>query len=244
MLRISSITDPGLVRPKNEDFYLFSRERRIIIIADGVGGHDYGEVASQLAAESAYALLENEFTDDNQLENDDPVALLNKSVVFANRKVIDMKVQKPSHQEMGTTLSCLYMDDAYVYFSYIGDSRVYHIDTEQKQITQLTTDHTLAQNRLDKNLVPGLHARAEHILTRMIGAGNSINPGFGKHPLKPGDLILSCTDGLSDLISKDQILQILLEHADDMNSSLELLLKQVKEQGARDNVTIVLACHE
>ncbi len=196
MLRISSLTDPGLLRPNNEDFYLFSREYRIIIIADGVGGHDYGEVASKLAAESAYALLENEFNEDNELEVSDPLKLLNEAVVFANRKVIDMKVQRPSHQQMGTTLTCLYLDHEFVYFSYVGDSRVYHIDIENQVITQLTTDHTLAQSRLNPELVPGLYAKAQHVLTRMIGAGNSVNPGFGKHPVKTGDLILTCTDGL------------------------------------------------
>ncbi len=241
MLRISSLTDPGLVRPNNEDFYLFSREYRIIIIADGVGGHEYGEVASKLAAESAYALLENEFNEDNELEADDPVELLNRAVVFANRKVIDMKVQRPSHQRMGTTLSCLYLDNAFVYFSYVGDSRVYHIDLDNKVITQLSTDHTLAQNQLDPNLVPDLHARASHILTRMIGAGNSINPGFGKHPVKTGDLILTCTDGLSDLVSNELILETLLEHQRDLDKALQGLLKAVKEAGARDNITVVLA---
>ena len=127
MLQISSLSDTGLVRSKNEDFYLFSRDYRIIIIADGVGGYDYGGVASRLAAESAYALLENEFDEDNQLDVDDPIQLLNKAVVFANQKVIDMKVQKPSHQQMGTTLTCFYLDDNFVYYSYIGDSRLYHI---------------------------------------------------------------------------------------------------------------------
>jgi serine/threonine protein phosphatase PrpC len=241
MLRISSLTDPGLLRPNNEDFYLFSREYRIIIIADGVGGHEYGEVASKLAAESAYALLENEFNEDNLLEADDPIELLNRAVVFANRKVIEMKVQRPSHQRMGTTLSCLYLDHEYVYFSYVGDSRVYHIDLENKAITQLSTDHTLAQNHLDPNLVPDLHARASDILTRMVGAGNSVNPGFGKHPVKAGDLILTCTDGLSDLVSNELIQEILLQHQDDLDKALQSLLRKVKEAGARDNITVVLA---
>tara|TARA_R110000772_G_scaffold176938_3_gene288571 strand:- start:1232 stop:1969 length:738 start_codon:yes stop_codon:yes gene_type:complete len=240
-LRISSLSDTGLVRPKNEDFYLFSREYRIIIIADGVGGYDYGEVASRLAAESAYALLENEFNDDNQLEIDDPVKLLNKSIVFANQKVIDMKVQKPSHQQMGTTLTCMYLDEHFVYFSYIGDSRIYHVDVNNKVINQLTTDHTLSSNKLDKNQLPGLHGRADHVLTRMIGAGNSINPGFGKFPLSQGDMILSCTDGLSDLVSSDRILQTLVDYKDDASVCLEQLLAQVKNEGARDNITVVLA---
>ncbi|MDC1436253.1 protein phosphatase 2C domain-containing protein [Gammaproteobacteria bacterium] len=241
MLQISSLSDTGLVRSTNEDFYLFSREYRIIIIADGVGGYDYGEVASRLAAESAYALLENEFDEDNQLNVEDPIKLLNKAVVFANQKVIDMKVQKPSHQQMGTTLTCIYLDDDFVYFSYIGDSRLYHISLTENKIAQLTTDHTLSQNKLNESLVPDLHARANHVLTRMIGAGNSVNPGFGKSPLQKGDMILTCTDGLSDLLSNDIILQTLLDNKDDMNKSLEILLDQVKQKGARDNITIVMA---
>lgn len=240
-LRISSLSDTGLVRPKNEDFYLFSREYRIIIIADGVGGYDYGEVASRLAAESAYALLENEFNDENQLEIDDPIKLLNKAIVFANRKVIDMKVQKPSHQQMGTTLTCIYLDEHFVYFSYIGDSRLYHVDIKNKLINQLTTDHTLSKNKLDKTMVPHLYERANHVLTRMIGAGNSINPGYGKFPLTQGDMILTCTDGLSDLVSSDEILQTLIDNKNDTAGCLEQLLAQVKNAGARDNITVVLA---
>lgn len=241
MLQISSLSDTGLVRSTNEDFYLFSREYRIIIIADGVGGYDYGEVASRLAAESAYALLENEFDENNQLDVEDPIKLLNKAVVFANQKVIEMKVQKPSHQQMGTTLTCFYLDEKFVYFSYIGDSRLYHVSIANNEITQLTTDHTLSQNKLNQDLVPKLHAKASHVLTRMIGAGNSVNPGFGKYPLAKGDMLLTCTDGLSDLVTDENILQILLNNQSDMNACLDQLLQQVKEAGARDNITIVMA---
>ncbi|MDG2090321.1 MAG: protein phosphatase 2C domain-containing protein [Gammaproteobacteria bacterium] len=241
MLKISSLSDTGLVRSTNEDFYLFSREHRIIIVADGVGGYDYGEVASRLAAESAYALLDNEFDEDYQIETDEPIKLLNEAVVFANKKVIDMKVQRPSHQRMGTTLTCLYLDKDFVYFSYIGDSRVYHIDLDDQTISQLTTDHTLSKNKLDSKKFPNLHARANDVLTRMIGAGNNINPGFGKRSLKQRDIILACTDGLSDLISDEQILECVLQNKADMNSCLKLLLEEVKQEGARDNITVVMA---
>lgn len=241
MLRISSLTDTGLVRSKNEDFCLFSREFRLIIVADGVGGYDYGEVASRLAAESAYALLENEFDEANQLDAEDPLKLLNKAVIFANQKVIEMKVQKPSHQQMGTTLTCVYVDDSFVYYSYVGDSRVYHVSTADKKISQLTTDHTLSQNKLNQDLVPNLHARSNHVLTRMVGAGNSLNPGFGKYPLQPGDLLLTCTDGLSDLVSDEAILEVVLSNLNDMNNCLQFLLELVKNEGARDNITMVMA---
>jgi serine/threonine protein phosphatase PrpC len=244
MLQISSLSDTGLVRSKNEDFYLFSRENRIIIIADGVGGHDYGEVASSLAAESAYALLENEFDDDNQLNVEDPVKLLNKAIVFANQKVIEMKVQKPSHQQMGTTLTCIYVDNDFVYFSYIGDSRLYHISLQENKISQLTVDHTLSQNKLNQNLVPKLHARANHVLTRMVGGGNSINPGYGKYPLQKDDMLLTCTDGLSDLVSSENILQTIVDNKDQKDKCLQQLLNQVKSQGARDNMTVVMASLE
>ena len=241
MLKINSLTDSGLVRSKNEDFCLFSREYHLIIVADGIGGYDYGEVASRLAAESAYALLENEFDENNQLDVEDPVKLLNKAVVFANQKVIEMKVQKPSHQQMGTTLTCVYVDDDFVYFSYVGDSRLYHVSIADKKITQLTTDHTLSQNKLNQDLVPNLHARSNHVLTRMVGAGNSLNPGFGKSPLQPGDIVLTCTDGLSDLVSDENILQAVLNNANDMNACLQYLLEQVNNEGARDNITMVMA---
>ena len=240
MLKISSLSDTGLVRSTNEDFYLFSREHRIIIVADGVGGYDYGEVASRLAAESAYSLLDNEFDEDDQIETDEPIKLLNKAVVFANKKVIDMKVQRPSHQHMGTTLTCLYLDNEFVYFSYIGDSRVYHIDLDDQTISQLTTDHTFSKNKLDSTKFPNLHARANHVLTRMVGAGNSVNPGFGKQSLKQGDIILACTDGLSDLISDEQILECVLQNKTDMNTCLKFLLKEVEQEGARDNITVVM----
>ena len=241
MLKISSLSDTGLVRSTNEDFYLFSREHRIIIVADGVGGYDYGEVASRLAAESAYSLLDNEFDEDDQIKTDEPIKLLNEAVVFANKKVIDMKVQRPSHQRMGTTLTCLYLEKYFVYFSYIGDSRVYHIDLDDQTISQLTTDHTLSKNKLDSKKFLNLHARANHVLTRMVGAGNSINPGFGKQSLRQGDIILACTDGLSDLISDEQILECVLQNKTDMDTCLKFLLEEVKREGARDNITVVMA---
>ncbi len=231
----------GLVRQTNEDFCLFNRDRRLIIIADGVGGYDYGEVASRLAAESAYALIENQYSDNYELENEDPIKLLNDSIVFANKKIIDMKVQRPTHQRMGTTLTCLYFDKQFVYFSYIGDSRVYHIDTEKQLINQLSVDHTLSKNKLDSKVFPRLHANANHVLTRMVGSGNSINPGFGKHPLKKSDLILACSDGLSDMVSDENILKSIMQNTKDFDTCLNDLLSQVYKAGAEDNVSIALA---
>jgi PPM family protein phosphatase len=167
--------------------------------------------------------------------------LLNKAIVFANQKVIEMKVQKPSHQQMGTTLTCLYLDDDFVYFSYIGDSRLYHISLQENKISQLTTDHTLSPQKIDQDLMPQLHARASDVLTRMVGAGNSINPGYGKYPLEKGDVLLTCTDGLSDLVSNEHILQTIVNNKNNMDKCLQQLLAQVKTEGARDNITVVLA---
>jgi len=142
---------------------------------------------------------------------------------------------------MWTTLICVYVDDDFVYFSYVGDSRLYHVSIADKKITQLTTDHTLSQNKLNQDLVPNLHARSNHVLTRMVGAGNSLNPGFGKSPLQSGDILLICTDGLSDLVSDENILQAVLNNANDMNNCLQYLLELVNNEGARDNITMVMA---
>ena len=89
--------------------------------------------------------------------------------------------------------------------------------------------------------MPKLHARANHVLTRMIGAGNIVNPGYGKYPLQKGDMLLTCTDGLSDLVSNEIILQTLVKNRNNMDNCLENLLVHVKKEGARDNITVVLA---
>ncbi len=241
MLKIASITDPGLVRSNNEDFYLYSREKRIIIIADGVGGYDYGEVASRIASESSYSMLESELDDSHGQAPARPEDVLSSAIRYANQAVLDAKVSKPQYKKMGTTLSCIHTDDSNLYFSYIGDSRVYLIQGQQRQMHLLTRDHTLNADLLDQTAVPGLYHNASHILTRMVGAGLSVNPEQGRHAFNSGDYILACTDGLSDLLSSEVIMESVLACGDDLDRALLTLVDKVKQEGARDNVTIVMA---
>lgn len=243
MFTITAITDLGLVRDNNEDFYLYSTEKRIIIVADGIGGYAHGEVASKLAAESCYALLESEL--DVELSGfSSPEEVLTAGIKFANKAILDAKVEHTRYKQMGTTLTCVYIDHDYLYYSYVGDSRVYYIDAEARTMHLLTSDHTLSQKLISQELAPKMHRQANNILTRVVGAKFSVNPEFGRRPIKKGDFILACTDGLSDLLTEQAMLASVLNNKQNPDRCLAQLISQTKEQGARDNITVVLACYD
>lgn len=243
MFTIVAITDLGLVRDKNEDFYLHSAEKRIIIVADGIGGYAYGEVASKLAAESSYSLLESELSDELKSLSA-PEEVLTEAIKFANKAILDAKFEHTRYKKMGTTLTCVYIDDEYLYYAYIGDSRVYYIDAEMETMHLLSNDHTLSQKLINQELAPKMHRQANNILTRVVGAKFSVNPEFGRKQIKKGDFILVCTDGLSDFLSEEVMLATVLDNKCKPERALTKLINQTKVQGARDNITVVLACYD
>jgi protein phosphatase len=235
---IFSITDRGLVRHNNEDYHRYDWDKQLMLLADGVGGHAHGEVASQVAVESAWQyMIRNETLDeDERLDLKDALA---ESMAFANQKVLNQQRIKPAYAHMGTTLIAACLDGLTLHYAWIGDSRIYRICPDEGSITQLTVDHTLYQEKQDKGEDPDLDLTG-HLITRMIGSMYNAQPAVTSAEVASNDLILICSDGLSDMISDEAIRDCLLEYREKLAEAPMALRNLVYEAGARDNLTAIV----
>ena len=233
MLKIYSKTDAGLIRDNNEDFYFTDSAYGLVIVADGAGGHDHGEIASRLAVESCYQYLTRE---DYLEDTTDITQTLIDSITFANQQVIEYKKKHMPESDMGTTLSCVYVGEKEINFAWMGDSRIYLIDPLKDRISQLSIDHTLYQEMVDRGEIGQSFKKS--ILSRMLGNNAYSRPDGDKLPLESGNLILVCTDGYSDLIDAIKASGNSLEGID--NALIDL----AKGEGGRDNITVSLALFE
>jgi len=236
MLEIHAKTDVGLVRANNEDYFFIDPENRLIIVADGAGGYEYGEVASRLAVESCYQYLTRE---DYLQDTSDITQTLMDSITFANQQAIAYKKKHHSGSKMGTTLSCAYISDEVANFAWMGDSRIYLINCEDNRLTQLSTDHTLYQEMLARGEVGQSYKKS--ILSRMLGNNPYTRPDGDEAEIHKGELLLACSDGLSDLVSEERMLEALVAAGDDHEKGIDALIELAKGQGGRDNITVAIA---
>lgn len=234
-MEIAAITDLGLVRCNNEDFHICNETKGIAVIADGVGGHDYGEVASKIAVESCYQYLTKE---DYIEDTSDVEQTLLDSIIFANQQVISYKKDRPKYKKMGTTLNCLYLRENKLSYAWIGDSRVYLVSTSDSTIRMLSEDHNLYNELVRRGEIADSFKK--NILTRMVGSNLYTQPEAGQYTLASGDIVLSCTDGLSDLVSDNLLLAAVIECAGNFEQILKKLIELAKGQGGRDNITVAL----
>jgi protein phosphatase len=237
---IFSVSDTGLVRNNNEDYHRYDWARQIILLADGVGGHAFGEIASRVAVESAWQyLLRNEtLPEDECLEADEALA---ECMAFANQKVLNQQRIKPAYYNMGTTLVAAWLLDKTLHYAWVGDSRLYHVKASDLQITQLTKDHTVLQENQDKGNPDPDTDISGCLITRMIGSMYNAQPGLGKLEVESGDLLLACSDGLSDMVSLEKMQECMVSHASRLSDAPMALRNLAYEAGARDNITAVVA---
>ena len=239
MLKIYSKTDAGLIRDNNEDFYFTDSAYGLVIVADGAGGHDHGEIASRLAVESCYQYLTRE---DYLEDTTDITQTLIDSITFANQQVIEYKKKHMPESDMGTTLSCVHVGEKEINFAWMGDSRIYLIDPLKDRISQLSIDHTLYQEMVDRGEIGQSFKKS--ILSRMLGNNAYSRPDGDKLPLESGNLILVCTDGYSDLISEEKTLDAIKASGNSLEGIDNALIELAKGEGGRDNITVSLALFE
>lgn len=229
------ISDVGLVREHNEDRWKIVPNYNLCLLADGMGGHQAGEVA----AEETIAFLQ-EYCKKMPKESEQQEDFFAEAIVKANYQVYSLGVNDPKLAGMGTTLVLLCVTNDRAVIAHVGDSRVYRL--RDKALEQLTEDHSLVNELISLGAVRQEDATQfpyKNMLTRAIGTNPNCVPDVRVVPSKKGDLYLLCSDGLSNYLSNDIIKKNLLQ-----NSSLEkigtLLVDLAKEQGGGDNITLIL----
>jgi len=236
-------SDKGLVRRNNQDAYHVSLEHGVVVVADGMGGHQAGEIASQVAIEA----IKNDLEQDHwEAEGDEMQTLLKlgAAVEKANRLIRSASSGRPELQGMGTTIVAGLFRLGRVFLAHVGDSRIYRLRNNKLQ--QITTDHSLVQQLLDAGTFKTEQEAAEagigsNVLTRALGIEDQVEVDVTDEFLEPGDMFLFCSDGLTNMLPDNDIERLINHYYPDLEAAVGRLIVGALSSGGMDNVTIVLA---
>ena len=248
-MKTFSMTDIGRKREINQD-YVFATDETIgnlpnllvervgslpnlFLVADGMGGHRAGDFASRFTVEVLAEEVQNS-------KETHPEQILGNAIQTANERLMEEAAKDSRLEGMGTTLVAATILDHVLYFANVGDSRLYLIN---KEIRQLSKDHSMVEEMVR---LGGLteeeakHHPDKNIITRAMGVKDKVEPDFFEYRLKGGDTILMCSDGLTNMVDDDEIFQI-VKSARDIVEAVETLIQRANENGGSDNIGIVLA---
>lgn len=223
-------TDVGKVRANNQDAPIVSEKLRLYGVADGMGGHKGGEVASTSARDDLLREVEGKTPS---------VAALSGAIEEVNRQIYHQQEHDDALTGMGTTLSVLWMSDNFVYIGHVGDSRVYLL--RDGEFKQMTLDHSLVEQLVREGVLTEEEAQnhpMRNIITRAIGTDESVEVDVVVEERRKGDLWLACSDGLHGLVDNRQMRDALRQYAPE--KAADVLLKAALDAGGRDNVTLVI----
>ena len=244
-LNVCGLTDEGLVRDHNEDFISCLPESGLVILADGMGGHNAGEVASELAVSSVREALEEVLSPDIQDTCDiDFKDAVHESVIYANDEINLHAKTHPECKGMGTTIVLALFQNDKVILASVGDSRIYRF--RKGELRQVTTDHSLVQEMIDNGYMSeeeAINSTNRNLITRALGIAEDVKVDVVQKDVESDDIYLLCSDGLSDMITDDLIFSTLVKTRQDLKRASEELVQQAKEHGGHDNVSVILvAC--
>lgn len=229
-------TDTGLKRENNEDAFTLHPELDFCLAADGMGGAAAGEVASTIFAEAALEI----FLNNTSRSEKEILYRVHKAYSHANQKILGHVAHHPDHQGMGCTAELLAFFDEGFILGHVGDSRTYRL--RNGELKQLTQDHTLVQQHLQEGLISAdqiKHHPMRNLILRAVGINEELTIDLLKGKTWPEDLFLLCSDGLTDMISDDQI-QDILSADNHIHRKVEELIETANAAGGYDNITVVL----
>lgn len=237
-MKTFSKTDVGMVRDVNQDYVFASGAPvgnlpNLLVVADGMGGHRAGEYASRLAVE----VLKEEVAAGRE---DTPEATLKTAITSANQRVFTTAAQDEKLSGMGTTLVVATVIGRTLYFANVGDSRLYLINHD---IKQLSKDHSLVQEMVRLGGINHDEAKYhpdKNIITRAIGAKEKVEIDFFEYRLRKGDMLLMCTDGLCNMVEDEEMLHI-VKSSRDVVEAVERLIERANANGGNDNIGIIVA---
>jgi serine/threonine protein phosphatase PrpC len=241
-LQYSWRSEIGLVRNRNEDAVAVHPELGLIVVADGVGGSNSGDVASGLAADVITGRFQRQAP--RYKDPDKARLFVEAAVEEANLAIWDWSQQHKECVGMGTTVVAGWFGEKWLAFAYVGDSRLYRL--RDGLLTQLSRDHSFIQEVVDQGFFRSLedakhYGISNNILTRALGSSNQVKASSDVTQIHPGDLFLSCTDGLTGMIPDTWLEKILKTGADqDLDTLADTLVKIAYERGASDNITLCL----
>lgn len=238
-------TDVGRERQVNEDYFIIDPDKHLYIVADGMGGHNAGDVASKEATNIAVNYLTHDILEKIRGNNRRIRETIIKSLLHAHMKILDMADQNEQYEGMGCTIVAALIQDNCLHLCHVGDARAYL--SNENGITLLTRDHSYVMELVQKGKLTLEEARVSPLknkLNQAIGASKSINPDYKHCELKEGDKILLCSDGLWDMLSDDEMFALLRQNKP-VHVICKSLVKKANDAGGHDNITaIVIHYHE
>lgn len=226
-----------MVRTSNEDSCIANLRSGIFVVADGMGGHAAGEIASQIAASTVEEVLSGRQRGSNMED------LLQTAVQKANSRVFETQRMKPEYRGMGSTLTVLTFLENRYYIAQVGDSRAYLFRDET--LNQLTQDHSLVWPLFESGILAkedlSRHPQ-KNLITRSIGTHSEVEADLQTGHVFEGDIFLLCSDGLTDVLSDQDISQIMSASDGDPQEISEILVREANSGGGPDNVTVVVVC--
>jgi protein phosphatase len=243
-----ALTDVGRKRKGNEDNLFVNAEQRLFVVADGMGGHAAGEVASKIAVDSInefvcltggdqeitwpFGLDENISYDGNRLKT---------SIRYANRKVLDATKEKTEYEGMATTVAAVLVDGDSANLAHVGDSRVYLV--HDGSMTQLTSDHSWVNEQIQSGIISADQARSHplrNVVTRALGGKPDLAVDIQVQKMEPGDVLLLCSDGLTNMLPDPDIAEIIGSAGGDIEKAAKALVAEANARGGEDNITVLL----
>jgi protein phosphatase len=246
-LEIVVRTDPGMVRGHNEDAVFANPNQGFVILADGMGGYNAGEVASGMATMLLSNELEAAFNANPPHEIDKLSGLpygtrcILDKVALANSAIYQTAASQPQYAGMGTTLVVALFCDNRVTIAHLGDSRVYRLRGEE--FGAITRDHSLLQEQIDSGMISVEEARYsqnKNLVTRALGVDPEADTEVSDYEVRPGDIYLLCSDGLNDMVEDDEIRMTLQMLSANLGVAATQLVQMANDNGGRDNISVIL----
>lgn len=248
-IQYAARTDVGMRRNHNEDCFGILEHEQLVLVADGMGGHAAGEVASGIATIEVGKFYGRNYASKEPrwpfAPNPDLSPLENRLICafkVANRRIFETATSDGGRRGMGTTLAAAAIHDGKICIAHVGDSRVYRV--QDGAITRLTRDHSLLEQF--KEINPGMTREEEHnfphknVITRALGLTDDVEVDVSLYDIKVGDMYLLCSDGLSGHVDDEEMLEILTACAGDLRAAVAKLVDRANDEGGNDNITCVL----
>lgn len=233
------ISDIGLVRSNNEDFWAEIPKLNFFVLADGMGGHRAGEIAAQQAVNHLCDLIKEAFVT-NTFTFEESKGIIQFAIEQTNEIVYKLSQQYEAWHGMGTTICCLYFHPKGVIIGHVGDSRIYRL--RNTEFIQMTKDHSLLRELLDTGKLTESETpdfAYKNIITKAVGTEPALEPSVYTSDVMQGDIFLMCSDGLSDMLKPEEMNDILKSSADIKHAGYSLI-DSAKSKGGYDNVTLIL----
>lgn len=244
-LLVEGRTDKGLVRPNNEDNFYLDESAGLLVVADGMGGHASGEIASKMAVdfikdyfkniEEGRAPIVGQYRDDcSEITN-----RIGSAIRLANMAIYEAAKSDSKLLGMGTTVVAALLNGNSLSVAHVGDSRAYLI--RAGDVEQLTDDHSIVYEQVKRDLITkeeAMKSDMKNILTRAVGIAPNVEVDFDELTLADGDILVLCSDGLSAMVSDDDILSTVVS-TNNPASACEKLIDMANKNGGRDNVTVI-----